>query len=53
MDDKTKSFLNKIRTEKKKKIESISKIKELEIELVEIKHSNNSNKITKCFKRVN
>ena len=37
IDDKMKSLINKIKSEKKMKIKNLDKIKELEIELVEIK----------------
>ena len=36
IDDKLRTILNKIKTEKKRKKENIDKIKELEIELVKI-----------------
>ena len=48
-----KSLLNKIKTEKKKKIESSDKIKELEIEVVKIKYINNSNKLQSELKELN
>ena len=44
IDEKMKSLLNKIKTEKKKKNKTFDKIKELEIELVEIKYANNPTK---------
>ena len=52
IDDKLKTLLNKIKTEKKKKNRNIDKIKELKIELVKIKYAKNPNKITIRIKRV-
>ena len=51
MDDKMKSILNSIKSEKKKK--HIDKIKELEIELVKIKYCNNPNKVQIVLKELN
>ena len=45
MDDKMKLLLNKIKTEKKKKNKKIDKIKDLEIELVNVKYANNPTKL--------
>ena len=52
MDDKMKTLLNKIKSEKKKN-ESIGKIKQLEIELVKIKYVNNPNKLQKVLNELN
>ena len=55
MDDKMKSLLNKIKSEKKKKNKINDKIKQLEIELVIIKYVNNPNKLQselKEFKKI-
>ena len=43
MDDRMKSLLNKIKSEKKKRNKICEKIQQLEIELVKIKYSNNPN----------
>ena len=40
MDDKMKSLLNKIKTERKKENKILDKIKDLEILLVKIKYAN-------------
>ena len=53
MDDRMKSFLNKIKTEKKKKNKTFDKIKELEIELVKIKYTNNPDKLQSELKKLN
>ena len=53
MDDKMKSLLKEIKSEKKKKNKKVDKIKELEIELVEIKYSNNRNKLENFLKELN
>ena len=53
IDDKMKSLINKIKTEKKKKTENIDKTKELEIELVKIKYANNPNKLQSELKEMN
>ena len=45
MDDRMKLLLNKIKSEKKKKNKKIHNIKQLEIELVKIKYTNNPNKL--------
>ena len=52
IDDKMKSLLNKIRTEKKKKNKNVDKIKELEIELVRIKYANNPNRLQSELKEL-
>ena len=51
MDDKMKSLLNKIETEKKNKI--VYKSKELEIESVRNKYANNPNKLQSELKELN
>ena len=38
-------LLNEIKSEKKKKIKNLDKIKQVEIELVKIKSANNPNKL--------
>ena len=53
MDDKIKSLLNEIKSQKKKKNKKIDKIKELEIELVKIKYSSNPNKLQSALKELN
>ena len=53
IDDKIKTFLNRIRTEKEKKNKNNDKIKEFEIELVEIKFANNPNKLHFEMKELN
>ena len=45
MNGQRKLLLNKIKSEKKKKIKNINRIKQLEIELVKIKYVNNPNKL--------
>ena len=50
MDDKMKSILKKNKTERKRK--NFAKVKELEIELVKIKCSNNSNNLQSEIKEV-
>ena len=45
IDDKMKSLLNTIKSEKKEKNKSFDKIKELEIEFVKINYANNPNKL--------
>ena len=45
MDDKMKSFFNEIKSAMKKKNKNIDKIKQLEIELVKIKYTNNPTKL--------
>ena len=51
-DDKMKSLLNKIKSEKKKKNKNYDKIKQLEIELVKIKYANNPNKLKSELKEL-
>ena len=51
MDDKMKSILNKIKTEKKNK--NIDKKKNLEIEQVKIKYADKQNKLEKALKELN
>ena len=53
IDDKKKSSLNKIKTERKKRMENIDKIKDLEIELVKIDYANIPNKIQSELKELN
>ena len=53
IDDKLKSLLNKIKTEKKKKNKNIDRIKAIEIELVKIKYANNPNKLQSELKELN
>ena len=53
MDDKMKSLLNKIKSEKKKKNKIIDKLKELEITLVKLKHVNISTKLQTELKELN
>ena len=45
IDDKMKSLFNKFKSKNKKKNKNNDKVKELEIELVNIKYSNNPNKL--------
>ena len=51
MDDKMKSFLNKVKSEMEKKNKNVDKIKELE--LVKIKYANNHNKLQSELKELN
>ena len=51
INDNMKSLLKKIKTEKKKK--NLDKIKQLEIELVNIKYANNPNKLQSELKELN
>ena len=53
IDDKMKSVLNKIKTEKKKKNNNVDKVKELEIELVKIKYANIRNELQSELKELN
>ena len=53
IDDKLRTLLNKIKTEKKKKNENIDKYKEFEIQLVKIKYANNPNKLQSELKELN
>ena len=53
VDDRMKSLLNKIKTEKKKKNKNIGKIKELEIDLVKIKYANIPKKSQSELKELN
>ena len=48
-----KTFLNKIKTEKKKNNKNIDKIKQLEIELVRVKYANNLKKLQSELKDKN
>ena len=50
MDEKMKSFLKKIKSEKKKIIDNF---KEIEIELFKIKYANNPNKLQFALKELN
>ena len=52
-DEKMKSLLNKINTEKKKKNKNFDKVKELEMELVKIKYANNPNKLQSELQELN
>ena len=52
-DDKLKTLLNKIKTEKKKKNKNVNKTKELEIELVEDEYAKNPNKLQSELKKLN
>ena len=45
LDSNMKLLLNRIKTEKEKKIKKFHKMKELEIELVNIKYANNPKKL--------
>ena len=49
--DKMKTLLNEIKSQKKNK--NIDKIKELEIQLVKIKYSNQPNKLQSALKELN
>ena len=51
MDDKMKSLLNKIKSEKENKYND--KIKNLEVELVKINYADNPNKSQSEFKKLN
>ena len=53
LDDKMKSLLNKIKTEKKKKNKNFDKIEELEIELVKIKYDKNPKNLQSELKDLN
>ena len=53
MDDNVTSILSKVKSEKKKKNKNFDKIKDLEIELVQIKCANNPNKLQSEFKDLN
>ena len=53
MDDKTKSLINRIKTERMKKNINIIKIKELEIQLVKIKYATNPIKLQSELKELN
>ena len=53
LDDKRKSLLNKIKTEKIKKNKNLDKLKNSEIELVKIKNANNPDKLQSEFKKLN
>ena len=53
IDDKMKSLVNKIKTEKKKKNKKFDKIQELKIVLVKIKYSNNHKQIEKALGDLN
>ena len=52
MDDKIKTFKKKIKTENEKKKKNFDKIKELEIELVKFKYSNNPSKLQSELKEL-
>ena len=52
IDDKLKTLLNEIKSQKKKK-KNIDKIKELEIELLKIKYSNKPDKLENALKELN
>ena len=53
IDDKLKTLLSKIKTEKKKKNKNVDKIKELETEFVKIKSANYPNKLQSELKELN
>ena len=50
LDDNMKSLFEKIKSEKKKKIKNIDKIKELKIVLVKMKYANMPNKFQSSVK---
>ena len=52
MDDNMKLFLNKIKSEKKKRYKTVDKIKELEIRLVNKQYANNPNKLHSASKEL-
>ena len=52
MNDNMKSILNKIKSEKKKKITNSDKIKQLEILLVRIKYAKNPDKLQNALKKL-
>ena len=52
MDDKMKLLLNKFKSEKKKKNKNFAKIKQLDIELVKIKYSNNPDELQNALKEL-
>ena len=53
MNDKMKSLLNKIKTERKNKNKNFDKIKKLEIQLVKIKYANSPNNVQSELKELN
>ena len=53
MSDDMKSILNKIKSEKKKKNRNLDKIKQLEIQLVNIKYANDPKKLNNALKEFN
>ena len=53
MRDDMKIFLNKIRSEKRKRNKNLDKIKQLEILLVNIKHANDPRKLENALKELN
>ena len=53
IDNNMKLLLNKIKTEKKKRIKNLDKIKQLEILLVNIKYANDPNKLQSELKELN
>ena len=53
MDDNMKSFINKIKTEKKKKTKNFDKIENLEIELVKINYVSNPSRLKPALKELN
>ena len=50
MSSDMKLLLNKIKSEKKKEIKNLDKIKQLEILLLKIKYANNHNKLQNALK---
>ena len=53
LDNKMKTILNENKVETKKKNKNVDKLKELQIELVKIKFSNNLNKLQSELKELN
>ena len=53
IDDKVKTLLNKIKTEKKKKKKNVDKTEELETKLGKIKYANNPNQLQSELKELN
>ena len=53
MGDDMKSILNKIKSEKKKKNRNLDKIKQIEIQLVNIKYANDPRKLNNALKEFN
>ena len=53
LNDDMKLLLNRIKSEKKKKIKNLNKIKQLEILLINIKYANDPNKLENALKELN